>query len=517
MSAAEREELKLRWATGMWALTVFLYQQRFQNTRLAHQLALLELPNLLALLAWTKGALTPKEVVDLAVMMEELFAQLGRPQALAQAVSARGEAARRLGEWSHAQFGSVRTSIDRLLEQGNLQAAYAAAQQLLQRALAAGEKAYPGAAYDIAGAHWQLGRVLKESGAAEEALPLLTEAQQRSQLLADAGNTGAERMTSAAITETAGCLRDLGRYDEAAANYEEGIRRFEKLDDQRWTAVGKSNLGTVRLHQKRYPEALKIYAETRKIFESLGEPVSVATVWHQIGRVHSETGQLEQAERAYRQALAICVQQKDPAGEASSVIELGNLYGGMGRLEEAVTFYQQAADIYTKLQDLRYEGVARSNLANTLVKLQRFEEAHRELRRAIECEKPFSHVAKPWVTWANLHDLEQATGHQQAAAKARRQAIESYLAYRRAGGASQSNVAELYDLVRQAIQQGKTTEATAKLAGLSRADDPPQSTALLAKLQAILRGDRDPALAEDPDLFYMDAAELQLLLEGLSA
>jgi hypothetical protein len=34
-------------------------------------------------------------------------------------------------------------------------------------------------------------------------------------------------------------------------------------------------------------------------------------------------------------------------------------------------------------------------------------------------------------------------------------------------------------------------------------------------MQAILRGDRDPALAADPDLLYMDAVELQLLLERL--
>jgi hypothetical protein len=99
ISVAEREEIKLRWATGMRALTVFLYQQRFQNTRLAHQLALLELPNLLALLAWAEAALAPEEVVGLAGSVEELLAPLGRPQALALAVRAREEATRRLGEW----------------------------------------------------------------------------------------------------------------------------------------------------------------------------------------------------------------------------------------------------------------------------------------------------------------------------------------------------------------------------------------------------------------------------------
>jgi tetratricopeptide (TPR) repeat protein len=211
------------------------------------------------------------------------------------------------------------------------------------------------------------------------------------------------------------------------------------------------------------------------------------------------------------------VQQKDLAGEARSLGELGNLYDQMGRLEEAVAFSRQAADIYARLQDLRNEGGTHSNLATTLIKLQRFEEARRELQRAIECKKPFGHVAESWRTWGILHNVEQATGHPQTVAEARRQAIESYLAYRRAGGASQSPAAELYALVMQAVQQGTTTEATAKLAELAEADDSPWFTALLAKLQAILRGDRDPALADDPDLVYGDAVELQLLLEGLSA
>ena len=203
---------------------------------------------------------------------------------------------------------------------------------------------------------------------------------------------------------------------------------------------------------------MEIYVEARKTFEFLGEPGSVAMLWHQIGRVHREAGQYEQAEQAYRQALAIRVQQKNLVGEASSLAELGNLYNQMARLEEAVIFYRQAANIDVKLQDLRHEGSTRGNLAGTLIELQRFEEARRELHRAIERLKPYGHAAEPWRAWGVLHNLEQATGHPQAAADARRQAIASYLAYRRAGGASQSEVAELYLLVMQAIQQGATTE-----------------------------------------------------------
>ena len=60
------------------------------------------------------------------------------------------------------------------------------------------------------------------------------------------------------------------------------------------------------------------------------------------------------------------------------------------------------------------------------------------------------------------------------------------------------------------------TEAEQQLAELA-ADAPPWGKALFSKLQAILRGDRAPALAEDPNLPYRDAAELQLLLERLGA
>ncbi|MCI0388813.1 MAG: hypothetical protein MOB07_08625, partial [Acidobacteria bacterium] len=127
------------------------------------------------------------------------------------------------------------------------------------------------------------------------------------------------------------------------------------------------------------------------------------------------------------------------------------------------------------------------------------------------------HTAEPWKTWSILHDLEQATGDAGAAKAARGQAIASYLAYRRAGGESKSDQAELFALVFQAIQQGATTEAEQTLTELSDRDAPASYKTLLVKLQAILRGDRNPTLAADPNLDYRNAAELQLLLEGLGA
>ncbi len=434
MSVAEQEQTRSRWAEGMQGLVTLLDEQRFQDTQLAQQLALLELPNLLALLAWAQGALAPEEVVNLAGNLESLLAQLGRPKARARATRAREEAARRLGAWNHAQFESLLHDIERLLEQGRLPEAHTAAEQLLRRALAAGEAAYAGAAYDITSAHFFLGRVLKKIGAVEAALTPLAEAQWRSQTPVNTGNTSAERMASAAISEAAECLLYLGRYDEAATAYEEGIWSAEKLGDYRGVAVGKLQLGTVRLQQKRYGEALAYYREARQVFESLGEPGSVAVIWHQIGMAHYGTGQFEQAEQAYRQSLAIEVQQQNLAGESGSLNELGILYGTMGRIEEAVKCFRQAAEICAKLQDQMHEGIIRSNLAFELIKLQRYDEARRELLRAIECQKPYGHAVEPWKAWNILCKVEQATGHPFAELKAWWKARRLYLAYQRDGG-----------------------------------------------------------------------------------
>jgi tetratricopeptide (TPR) repeat protein len=190
----------------------------------------------------------------------------------------------------------------------------------------------------------------------------------------------------------------------------------------------------------------------------------------------------------------------------------------MGRLEDALTCSRQAADIYSVLQNLSAEGACRHNLACTLIKLERYDEARQELLRAIECNSPFSHAAQPWKSWALLYDLEQATGNVPAAADARQQAIQCYLEYRYAGGGNHAPGARLCAQIAHAISQGDTTEVTQFLAeAAAAADTPAWLKAMLPKLQAILRGDRNPTLAADPALDYDDAAELLLLLETLGA
>ena len=369
MDAAEREALTARWVEAMRAYVEFLVQQQSQNTEVAATLTVLELPNLFALLDLVQRAGDAEATIDLATSLYSLLQMLGKPRLLERVGQVRDAAAAALGDtWNHARFEAARTRIEQQLAGGRLREAFDGAQQLLQRARAAGEQAYPDADYDLAMACFLLARVLKTAGGSEQALPLLDEARQRFEAVAkERASAGAERMASVCFTEQGDCLRDLGRLDEAAAAYEESIRRAEQLGDDREVAVGKGQLGTVRMQQRRYPEALEAYAEARERFTQLDEPGTVAVSWHQTGMVYQEAGQPEAAEDAYRKSLAIKVRLGNVAGQASTLVQLGNLYDDvLDRPEEAAAFYRQAADKYVEIGDVGERRRARGTISATL-------------------------------------------------------------------------------------------------------------------------------------------------------
>jgi tetratricopeptide (TPR) repeat protein len=508
LSSAHMAKAQEKWAQGMKSLRKFLSEQQFENAQLAAELTLLELPNLMALLDYTRQNEQAEKIVDIAVRIEDLLQTLGRRQILQQVVAVREKAEKGLKAWNHTSFNAAMNQIERLIEKGSLGPAQTAAQDLLKKSLDAGEDAYPEAAYNIAMANNLLGNVLKKSGASEPALTYLESARTQFDRLGRDGDKDAQRMASACLTEQGDCLLNLGRLEEAAAAYEDSITLFEKLVDLRSAAVVKGNLGTVRKNQKQYAEALSAYESAIQSFESLGEPASVATIWHQMGMVHEDSNNYPAAETAYRKSLGIFVLQNNKDGEASSLLQLGNLFQTMGQLEDAVTFYRQAADIYVALGDLADEGLARNNLADTFIKLKRYDDARQEILRAIECKKPFGHTATPWNAWNILSTIEQALGNAPAAKDARDQAVALYMAFRRSGGGKYEYGAQLCAMVGDAIQRGARAEVETAFGQFGAFYQP-----LIGALRQILDGVRDMQVVEGLD--YADEVDVRLLLEQL--
>lgn len=518
LSASEYTDFKQRWFAAMQALVDFLYQQRIQDAQLAAQLTLLELPNLLALLTALPQLSDAEQTAVIAGCIEQLFADLRQPQALALAVNVRREAATNISVWGPIQFENKRLDIERFLQQSDFLTAHQQAEFLLEHALQAGSTAYQGADYDIALAYLLLGTALNRGGYAEAALDWLKHAQQSIQALVSYGNKSTIRLESATLDEQGTCLRKIGRLEAASDIYQQAINLSEKVDDIRSIAITKDHLATVRLNQSKFKDALAICEEVRDIFSQLREPKALAGSWHLTGSVYREMEKFELAEKAFQNALNIN-SMDNAVGEADCLSGLGLLYTLWGKLERAAVFYRHAADIYTQLGDKRYEATARNNLANSLIQLQRYEEARNECQRAIECKKAFGHSAEPWKTWSILHNLEKACNDSTAAHAAKQQAIHCYCAYRRDGGENMNENRQLYEAVLQATRENNCEKLQKDLSEIEGLGDmrnmPGYLNHVIPKLIAILQGERNSALADDPELDYDDAAELLLLLEAL--
>ena len=514
----QRVAWRERWRAGMVFFLSELYQQHFKDSARAKRLLRLELPNLLALVRDGQQNTPAEQSARIVGQVEQLLASLGIATVLAEAAAARERAGQALFGWSRARFETERLRIERLRDDGALESALDAARQVLRQCQEAGNDAYPGAAYDRARAHFQFGKLLKLASASEPAARELTEARQQFQALADAGNVNAARMASVADAETGDCLSDLRRLQDAAAAYEAALAHIAPDTINPTVAANQLQLGLVRQRQGRYSDAASLYDAARRTFEKLGKPEDAARAWRQLALARKLNEETEPALKACQQALYLYEQQRNRAGVAEVLGELGHLHQVLDQLEEAVLAYRRMANLYAELGDGRGEEASRNRLANVLIQLRRHDEARRELFRASECNLPESPTARNWAIRRGLRDVGQTAENPSVADRARQQAIQKYLAYRRAGGENTNPGTRLCAWISRAIHAGDTASLVARLVQISNNSNiPPAGKLLIAKLQAILAGSRDPALASDPNLHYQYAVELQLLLEELAS
>ncbi|NOQ64164.1 MAG: tetratricopeptide repeat protein [Methyloprofundus sp.] len=418
-------------------------------------------------------------------------------------------------DWGHARFLLEQNSIKENVAAGELKIALLQAETLLAQALKAGEEAYHGADYDIAIANFLFAGTLQRSGFFIQALEILESIFLDFKRLANNGAKSALKMLQYTLVEQGNCLKDTGRLEAAVDKYQEAMHLAKKLNDIRLVATAQAELAGVFILQKQYAIALSLYEEAQELFMEIGNSSDIATTFHQTGIVYAALQEHELAEQAYRQALSLTSNKIDVI---NSLNQLGNLYHDWGKLEEAIQFFQEAVQLANELGDLLRESVARNNTADSLIELQRYDDAREELQLAKKCQEVRGIVLDPWVAWVVLYKLEQACNNKGAANAAKQQAIYAYLAYRRMGGVNidGAGVTQLCKEVLSAIHENKITKAVNDLKKLQQSPELAEVLIpVIPKLIAILQGERQRTLIDDPELDYNSAAELLFLLERL--
>jgi CHAT domain-containing protein/tetratricopeptide (TPR) repeat protein len=156
--------------------------------------------------------------------------------------------------------------------------------------------------------------------------------------------------------------RQPGRFWEAAAKYEEAIRRFEEVGDRRHRAYAFYRLARLARTHGRTAQARELFRRSEKLFAELGDRHFLTLARNEIGQCAMEQGDFDSASAAFQRALALAREDGAVREEASVRHNLGKLLQDHGRPWEALASFRAALDLWRRLDG----DPARAHEAETL-------------------------------------------------------------------------------------------------------------------------------------------------------
>ena len=517
VSKEQQQAAFQHWLAAMDQLLGFLYQQCFEDRKVAISLATQERANLMAYAAELgRDENVTVENADQIVEFLGRWITLLEPQdcpiELAQVKQWRGAAEQKLGAWGAERFAAQSKNVESLLQQNLVSPAYSAAKSLLEIAEDVGVNAYNGAINDVAFANILVARALKMADKGEEALTHLQDAQKLMEPVAK-DDSAAGLYLVASLMEQGECLFAQQQLVPAEVIYSKAIEVADEIGDKQGSGIAQTQRASLYSLLERPADALRGYESALEVFQQLDDKTLIVNVWHQIAMLHRVSEDFDSAVAALEAALSVLQAQGNAPGAISTSLELGGMCEEMKSPDKAVAYYQQALDIATEIKDEYRQVVAGNRLADGLRQQGDLKQALAELEKAVALGRQFGHSAEPWKTWDILSDIEKGNNNPKGALSARLKSIEAYISYRVEGGKNEDADAKLCEMVVEAIRTNREADTQSLLTKLS--DNPqwqtPYNKALLETLGKFLAGERELPLLENIDLHYRHVAELMLI------
>ena len=233
-------------------------------------------------------------------------------------------------------------------------------------------------------------------------------------------------------------LLDLGKFEEAVANYQQALR----IDPD--NSLDHCNLGRALSSLGRLEEALAAFLESLRI-----KP-DHADAHNNLGNTYKSLGRLEESVASYREALKL---RPDFVAAHNN---LGNALCGHGDIDEAAACFRKALEIKPDY------ALGHNNLGNALRELGSFEEAEMHFQEALKMEPDNAAILK------NLGDLYERTNQVEQAEECIQKAlcaapgdpaiIRSWALLLRRKGETEKAIQTLEPLVNERIPQKLLSE-----------------------------------------------------------
>jgi tetratricopeptide (TPR) repeat protein len=341
-------------------------------------------------------------------------------------------------------------------KKGNQTRAYALCKISLQMAQALRDTAY------IGWAHFSRAKVLDEENRYEECM---AEYALAIGYFKAAGDFRGEYWS---VSNSAGNLNSLNRYDEALERYDAALA----MKRQAFAAQPSNSLrlsiggslwgkGLVLCNLARYSEAIGAYQEALRLYDSVNTLESTKNkvrLLREVARVHEKYGDYQQALEFNKEVARSRRELADPGGEADALDNIANCLSKLGRNRESLETYAEAYRIQMALGLKKDAGFSRSNMGQMLWTLGEYTNAIESHKEAIALREEANDKSGQAYSWGKLAGLYKETSDPRAAIEAYNHAI----ALNKDGGTradlaqTYSDMGELYQTLKdfkRAIQQ----------------------------------------------------------------
>jgi len=168
------------------------------------------------------------------------------------------------------------------------------------------------------------------------------------------------REASAALLNSMGMSYfALNRLDKALASFNDSLRIRKELCAPRELLVQNlNNIGSVYVSSGQHQQALPYLEEAVAIFRGIDNPEAIATGLNNLGYAYASLNRHDRALACYEEALGLRRALNTPLETATVLNNMGLLFSSMGRHEEAILRHEEALKIRRAASDRK--GIAES-------------------------------------------------------------------------------------------------------------------------------------------------------------
>ena len=149
-----------------------------------------------------------------------------------------------------------------------------------------------------------------------------------------------------------------GQFREAQISWEEALRLYQQLNDQKGIVNSLNNLGVFYRSLGEHVKAIQYYERSLKITQQIGDQKGAAYSQNILGNIYYFLGEYAKAIQYYERSLEITQRFYDKSSVAKSLNQLGLVYDSLEEFARAIQYYERSLEIMRQIGD--QNGVAKS-------------------------------------------------------------------------------------------------------------------------------------------------------------